>query len=236
MSMNNIRTSARLLRFTVMATLSLTVAAVMPGCSTKQHRVGIVSPTIYETTEAETVTASMAVGQPAPFFSLPNQDGKAVSSANLKGSWIVLHFYPEEDTPECVCEATEFTDRLSEFRKMNARVFGVNADTVESHLNFRHKYGLELDLLSDPEYRTMRQYGAHVDTPFGNTNATRIVRSTCLIDQNGHIAYHWPEVRPQGHAERVKDKLAQLQYGATVTSLDSEFDIFIMATLFNMFR
>ncbi len=240
MRLNNInnssRTSAHLLRLTVMAILGCIVVAVLTGCGNRQHSVGIVSPTTYERTEAATTISSITVGQRAPFFSLPNQEGKAVSSATLKGSWIVLHFYPEEDTPECIREATEFTDRLSEFRKMNTHVFWVNTDTVESHLSLRNKYGLELDLLSDPEGNMLRQYGAYVDTLLGSTTSTRTIRNTFLINQNGHIAYHWPEVRPKGQAERVRNKLAQLQHEATVTSLDSEFDIFMIATLFNIFN
>lgn len=82
----------------------------------------------------------------------------------------------------------------------------------------------------------MRQYGACVDTLLGSTDATRIVRNTFLVDQNGDIAYHWPQVNTRGHAERVKDKLSQLRYGAAVTSLDSEMDIFVMSTLFNIFN
>ena len=232
---NSYRTSVCLLRLAAMATVNCIVVSLMTGCGNTQDKVGVVSPTFYQPIEVAPATHSLAVGQPAPFFALPNQEGKTVSSANLKGSWIVLHFFPEGNTPECIREATEFTDRLSAFRKMNARVFGVNTDSVESHLNYRDKYGLELDLLSDPEGKMMRQYGACVEPLLRNTHSTRTIRSTFLMNQNGCIAYHWPQVRPRGHAERVKDKLAQLQHGATVNCLENEFDILIVPALFSLF-
>ncbi len=113
----------------------------------------------------------------------------------------------------CSCEATEFTELLSQFREMNAQVLGINQDTLESHRMFRRKYALELDLLSDPQAATMRSYGAYVNAQFGAVSSPRVIRTTFLIDPNGRVQFHWPEVIPQGHAKRVKDKLTQLQAG-----------------------
>jgi peroxiredoxin Q/BCP len=189
----------------------LAIIVGLGGCNGRQNgKISLSPPTLQE---VEDIAASFsdAIGKPAPAFSLPDQNGRTVSLASLQGAWIVLYFYPMDDTPGCACEATEFTHLLAQFRQMNARIFGVSADSVESHQAFREKYDLTLDLLSDPEGQVMRQYGAFVDTRMGDVNSTRIIRSTYLIDPTGHIAYHWPEVIPQGHAERVRQKLAQLQ-------------------------
>jgi peroxiredoxin Q/BCP len=94
---------------------------------------------------------------------------------------------------------------------MNARVHGISQDSVESHRRFREKYALELDLLSDPEGTTMRQFGALVKTQFAGVTSERVVRCTYLIDPTGYVRFHWPEVIPRGHAERVKNKLAELK-------------------------
>lgn len=161
--------------------------------------------------EEASIATSAAIGQIAPSFVLLDQDEKPVRSLSLRGSWVVLYFYPKDDTPGCACEATEFTELLTEFRQMNAKVYGINQDTLESHRMFRKKYGLELDLLSDPTANTMRSYGAYVDSKFGVVDAPRVIRTTFLIDPKGRVRSHWPEVIPEGHAERVKNKLKQLQ-------------------------
>jgi peroxiredoxin Q/BCP len=156
---------------------------------------------------------SPVVGLQAPEFSLPDPNGKPVTLASLRGQWIVLYFYPKDDTPGCTCEATEFTDLLGSLKGMNAKVYGVSADTPETHKLFIEKFKLGIELLSDPDKTMMRRYGAWVDYSLGERKFERVIRSSMIIDPNGVIRYHWPEVIPKGHAQRVREKLALLQAG-----------------------
>jgi peroxiredoxin Q/BCP len=161
--------------------------------------------------EIETAAAdrSPLTGKPAPDFALPNQDGETITLQAQKGRWAVLYFYPADGTPGCTCQAREFTKSHAQFQRLSAEVFGVSPDSVASHKNVVDKYNLKLDLLADPDQHVMEAYGASVKTAFGR----RVIRSTALIDPAGNIAYHWPEVIAQGHADRVRAKLDKLQAG-----------------------
>lgn len=164
--------------------------------------------------EQAAAARSNFVGQPAPGFALLDQNDKAVRLTDLKGQWVVLYFYPKDDTPGCTCQATEFTELLRTFRDHNARVIGVSGDSPGSHRFFRQKYDLKIQLLSDPDFSTMLRYGAYAKTQQGNKQIGRVIRSTVIIDPNGKIAAHYPEVIPEGHAERVMEKLKALQAGS----------------------
>ena len=153
----------------------------------------------------------IAVGASAPDFTLPDQDEKPVRLSGLRGQWVVLYFYPKDDTPGCACQATEFTALLGQFRELNARVYGVSEDTPERHATFIARYNLGLDLLSDPNHEVMARYGAWVEADAGGYRYGRPIRTTMIIDPQGIIRYHWPEVIPAGHADRVRRKLQQLQ-------------------------
>lgn len=169
---------------------------------------------VYKQARVQEEAASMkspSVGMPAPDFTLPDQDNKPVSLHDLRGKWVVLYFYPQDDTPGCTCEATEFTDILGGLKGMNARVLAISGDAPEVHRIFVDRFKLGIDLLSDPKHEAMRQYGAWVDAQIGDKTYQRVIRSTFLIDPHGVIRYHWPEVIPKGHAERVREKLAMLQ-------------------------
>ena len=155
---------------------------------------------------------SEIVGSPAPDFSLPDQDGRSIRLSALHGQWVVLYFYPKDDTPGCTTEATEFTGLMvGGFRPLGARVLGISADAVASHRDFSAKFELGVDLLSDPDHKVMSMYGAWVLASLGDKSYGRVIRSTLLVDPAGVIRYHWPEVIPEGHAERVKQKLTELQ-------------------------
>jgi peroxiredoxin Q/BCP len=154
---------------------------------------------------------SPAIGKTAPDFSLKDQDDRTVKLSALRGQWVILYFYPKDDTPGCTCQATEFTNLLTHFRDMNARILGVSEDSVQTHKAFVDRYKLGLDLLSDPTHQVMRSYGAFADVALGSTRYGRVIRCTYLMDPKGIIRYHWPEVIPEGHARRVRQKLAALQ-------------------------
>jgi peroxiredoxin Q/BCP len=144
-------------------------------------------------------------------FTLQDQDGRNVSLADLRGKWLVLYFYPKDDTPGCTCQATEFTKLLQQFKSMNAAVVGISADPPEHHRIFIRKYKLALTLLSDPEHKVMEQYGAWTKTLFGDRTMGRVTRSSFIIDPQGIVRYHCAEVIPLGHAERLRRKLVELQ-------------------------
>jgi peroxiredoxin Q/BCP len=158
----------------------------------------------------ETAAASNSpfVTRQAPAFTLLNQNSDPVKLSDYGGQWVVLYFYPADDTPGCICEATDFTRLLVNFEDLNAVVLGMNNETPASHKRFVDKYNLGIDLLSDPTQEVLRSYGAWVDIP---NHSGRIVRSTFLIGPDGVIRYHWPEVIPTGHAKRVERKLRELQ-------------------------
>ena len=163
------------------------------------------------TIERAAADRSTFVGQTAPDFSLLNQQRQTVTLRDLRGQWVVLYFYPEDDTPGCTCQATEFTALLQSFRNHNARVLGVSGDSPDDHARFAAKYSLRFDLLSDPARDTMTQYGAWTTVQQGNQTVSRVIRTTVIIDPAGRIAAHWPEVIPEGHAKRVRDRLTELQ-------------------------
>jgi len=181
------------------------LVALVAGCSTGPYR-GVSNPEI----EGAAAKGSHFVGSRAPVFSLENDQGNPVSLDSLKGKWAVVYFYPQDDTPGCTCQANEFTELLSQFSNMNAVVLGVSPNTPASHRLFREKYDLHIVLLSDTSHETMRQYGAWMDMSIEGKDIGRVIRTTFIIDPNGKIAWHWPEVIPKGHAERVRDKLAEL--------------------------
>jgi peroxiredoxin Q/BCP len=183
---------------------------LLGGCGEDPEKVRMTSgdPEYVESAAAST---SPAVGKKAPAFTLPDQAGAPVSLSDLAGSWVVLYFYPEDDTPGCTCQATEFTDLLGSFHSMNAVVYGVSADSPAEHRKFIDKYALKLDLLSDEDRSTMRRYGAWVDARLGEQSYGKVIRTTYIIGPEGVIRAHWPEVVPQGHAERVALRLRQLQ-------------------------
>lgn len=161
--------------------------------------------------EDEAAKGSLFVGQVAPAFELPDQDDQPVSLQGLRGKWVVLYFYPADDTPGCTCQATEFTQLLQQFCQMNALIYGVSTDSPESHRQFIEKYELDLNLLSDHPHAVMEHYGAWITTTLGDLVYGQVHRTTFIIDPEGVIRHHWPEVYPEGHAERVRDKLAELQ-------------------------
>lgn len=153
----------------------------------------------------------MQIGAKAPEFCLKNQDGNEVCLRDFSGKWVVLYFYPKDDTPGCTAEACEFTTEFPNFIDMNAVVLGVSADTVEKHKKFVDKHGIGITLLSDPEHKTIESYGAWREKSMCGKKYMGIVRSTVLINPKGEVAYYWDNVKAKGHAKKVKEQIAKLQ-------------------------
>jgi len=149
------------------------------------------------------------VGGKAPAFTLVNQDDRKVALKDLLGSWLVLYFYPQDDTPGCTTEACEFTAGVKEFQQLRARVVGVSPDEPASHRKFIDKYQITFDLLSDPDHAVLEKYGAWGEKKNYGKTYQGVIRSTVIIDPKGKVAYHWPNVKAAGHAQEVAAKLRE---------------------------
>ncbi len=147
--------------------------------------------------------ARLEVGTKAPAFTLLNQDGAKVALKDFAGERVVLYFYPADDTPGCTKEACQFNDELSAFKDLGVRVLGVSPDGATKHVAFRQKYGLEFDLLSDPEKKVMEKYGAFGEKMMYGKKVLGVIRSTFLIGPTGKIERAWYAVRADGHAAKV---------------------------------
>lgn len=142
-------------------------------------------------------------GEPAPNFNLKDHRGQTVELKNLKGKYVVLYFYPKDDTPGCTLEAKDFQALLPKFEKKNAVVLGVSPDPAESHCAFADKYGLAFHLLSDEDHKVAETYEAWEEKNVYGKKVYGIIRSTFLISPNGTVLKAWRKVNPQGHAEEV---------------------------------
>ena len=158
------------------------------------------------------------IGKKAPSFTLPDQTGKSVSLKDLAGRWVVLYFYPKDDTPGCTVEACEFTSALPDFRGLCAEVFGCSADGTGAHQKFIAKYKLGVGLLTDADKSVMKSYGAYGKKLMYGKEVEGVIRSTVLIAPDGMVAHHWPKVKAEGHAAEVKAVLASLQGGAAAAA------------------
>lgn len=147
-------------------------------------------------------------GQAAPDFSLTNQDGARVSIRDYRNSWVVLYFYPKDDTPGCTAEACSLRDARDELADMGAEVVGVSMDGAASHAAFKARHRLNFTLLSDPEAATIRAYGAWGATRDGHEG---VQRKTFLINPEGEIRKVYERVTPEGHGAQVIADLRQLR-------------------------
>ena len=147
----------------------------------------------------------------APDFCLPNQDDVEICLRDLRGKWVVLYFYPKDNTPGCTTEACDFTDALSEFESLDSIVLGVSADSTKKHRNFIEKKSLKVTLLSDEETSMMQEYGVwQLKKNFGK-EYMGIVRTTMIIDPNGVVQKVWEKVKVKGHVQEVKSTLKELR-------------------------
>ena len=142
-------------------------------------------------------------GRPAPDFSLASDAGETVTLSSLRGSPVVLYFYPKDDTPGCTTQACGIRDVYAEYEKRGAVVLGVSPDTVASHQKFKEKYGLPFTLLADPDKTVSELYGVWREKTSYGKKAMGIVRSTFVIDAEGVVVKAMNGVEPDGHAERV---------------------------------
>ena len=156
---------------------------------------------------------TIEIGQMAPLFSLTSDEGSEVSLSELKGKYVVLYFYPKDDTPGCTIEAQDFAKRSKEFKKHDCVILGVSRDSAESHCKFIAKYKLNFNLLVDENSDLCDQYGVLKEKSMFGKKSIGIDRSTFLIDKMGKVQRIWRSVKVNGHvdeilAELVKNKIA----------------------------
>lgn len=144
----------------------------------------------------------------APDFALSDADGNSVSLNDFKGKWLVLYFYPKDDTPGCTVEACSLRDAHAEITALGAHVVGVSKDDPSSHAKFRSKHSLNFTLLSDPDARIIEAYGCWGKKMFGKEG---ILRRTFLIDPSGMVVKVWGRVTPEGHGDQIVSELKQRQ-------------------------
>jgi len=151
----------------------------------------------------------VTTGNAAPEFELPDQNGQLHSLEDYRDQWVVLYFYPKDETPGCITEACEFRDNIFAYRELNAQILGVSLDDAESHKAFAEKHGLPFPLLADVEGTAATAYGVKTRM-FGMKVAKR---QTFIIGPNGTIAKHYETVKPAEHSAQVLADLKALIEG-----------------------
>ncbi len=150
-------------------------------------------------------------GKKAPSFTLTNEAGEKRSLSDYSGKWLILYFYPKDNTPGCTREAIDFTELLSEFTNQGAVVVGISPDSQSSHQKFAAKHDLKVELLADPEHEALAAYGVWQEKNLYGKKAKGVVRTTVLIDPDGVVRNIWDNVKVENHAMTVMDTLCGLQ-------------------------
>jgi len=157
------------------------------------------------------VSTTLKVGATAPAFSLPTDEGKRLALKDLRGKWVILYFYPEDDTDVCTAQACSFKEAWAEVKEAGAVVLGLSPDGVESHGDFRKKYKLPFTLLADPDHKVATAYGAWGEkTLYGNT-FIGMHRNAVVIDPEGKVAQLFPNVRSKGFGARMAKAVKELR-------------------------
>jgi len=154
--------------------------------------------------------AMVKEGKAAPDFTLASADGETVSLAGLRGRPVVLYFYPRDNTPGCTREACAFRDTMARIKKTGAVVLGVSPDSTASHEKFRREHRLNFPLLSDPDRKVAKKYGAFGEKVMYGKKVQGMIRSTFIIDEDGVVRKVFPRVKVDGHADAVLGSLKAL--------------------------
>ena len=146
----------------------------------------------------------------APAFKLPSTNKKDFSLKNTLGNFVVLYFYPKDDTPGCTIETVDFNKLLPKFKKLNCEILGISKDNLKSHDKFRNKYKIKFDLLADEEIKVLKKYKVWAKKKFMGREFMGIVRTTFLIDKKGKIIKIWNNVKVKDHAKEVLNTLQNI--------------------------
>ena len=153
----------------------------------------------------------LEVGKPFLAFSLPGQDDKPHDLKDYTGKWLVVYFYPKDNSSGCFMEAQSFALLFNDFAKNQAGIVGVSPDSIKSHCNFTAKYNLPFTLLSDPEHILLSAAGVWRQKKMYGREYMGVARTTALLDPQGIVRALWPKVKVKGHAQEVYDKFKELK-------------------------
>ena len=146
----------------------------------------------------------------APIFNLPSTNKKEYSLKDSIGNYVIIYFYPKDDTPGCTIETNDFNKLLPKFKKLNCEILGISKDNLKSHNKFRDKYKIKFDLLADEELKVLKKYKVWGKKKFMGREFIGIIRSTYLIDKKGKIIKVWENVKVKDHAEEVLKTLQNI--------------------------
>ena len=146
----------------------------------------------------------------APDIRLPSTDNTEYSLKKSIGNYVIIYFYPKNDTPGCTLETNDFNKLLPNFRNLNCEVYGISKDSVESHIKFKKKYKIKFDLLSDLDKKVLKKYKVWGKKKFMGREFMGVIRSTFLIDKKGRILKIWNNVRVKDHAKEVLNTLKRI--------------------------
>ena len=143
-------------------------------------------------------------------FTLPSTNQDNYSLKDSLGKYVILYFYPKDDTPGCTIETNDFNKLLSKFKKLDCEVYGISKDSLESHIKFRNKYKIKFDLLSDQELKVLKKYKVWGKKKFMGREFMGIIRTTFLIDKKGKIIKIWDDVKVKDHAKDVLETIKNI--------------------------
>ena len=152
----------------------------------------------------------LKINSKAPTFVVPSTTNNKYSLKDSIGKYVVLYFYPKDDTPGCTLETNDFNKLLSKFQKLDCEVYGVSKDSLKSHGKFRDKYKIKFDLLADEEIKVLKKYKVWGKKKFMGREFMGIIRSTYLIDNKGKIIKIWENVKVKDHAKEVLKTLQNI--------------------------
>ena len=152
----------------------------------------------------------LKTNSPAPDFTLPDQNGEEHTLSDLKGKWVLIYFYPKDDTPGCTKEACGIRDYYGQFKNNGIKVFGISTDSVKSHKKFEEKYGLPFTLLSDEGKEVIEKYEVWGEKTFMGKKYMGTMRNSFLINPQGKIAKIYETVKPEEHAKEILEDMKSL--------------------------
>tara|TARA_B100000575_G_scaffold283522_1_gene276480 strand:+ start:214 stop:684 length:471 start_codon:yes stop_codon:yes gene_type:complete len=146
----------------------------------------------------------------APLFKLPSSDKKTYSLKDSLGKYVVIYFYPKDNTPGCTIETNDFNNLLPKFKKLNCEVLGISKDSIKSHDKFREKYKIKFDLLADEKIEVLKKYKVWGKKKFMGREFMGVIRTSFLIDKKGNILRIWNNVKVKDHAKEVLETLISM--------------------------
>jgi len=153
----------------------------------------------------------LKINTKAPNLNLNSTADELYSLKNSLGKYVVLYFYPKDDTPGCTIETNDFNKLLAKFKKLNCEVYGISKDDIKSHKKFKEKYKIKFDLLTDDDLKIVKNYKVWAKKKFMGREFMGIVRTTFLIDPKSKIVKIWSNVKVKDHAKEVLDTLKNIQ-------------------------